>query len=92
MQLDLFRNFDESERDKILTEKANRLLDAVNDDNKIKYAPQWYFQHEDLIVLVAANKEKDVIFNIIDANGNIPNGFSACWRDVNHIRQELKLN
>lgn len=93
MQLSLFDNQDLRPVDDLLTEKANALLEALNEGRKPKdeYQPQYYFQTGEMIVLIAANKEKNVVCNIIDLEGKTPEGFSACWRNAHHIKQELGL-
>lgn len=72
---------------------ADALLDAVNLDRKPKdkYQIEYYYQHEKLFVLIAVNREKDIICNVVDENGNIPDGFCVCWRIHPHILQELKI-
>lgn len=88
MQLDLFKPIAE-EVD--LSDKANRLLFLLNDGAKKRdfYEPKYYQQINDLIVLVACNKENDHIFNIIDIYGNTPKEFSVCWRNAQHVRQDI---
>lgn len=72
---------------------ADALLDAVNLDRKQKdkYQIEYYYKHEKLFVLIAVNREKNVICNIVDENGKVPNGFCVCWRVHQHILQELNL-
>lgn len=72
---------------------ADALLDAVNLDrkNKDKYQIEYYYQHEKLFVLIAVNREKNIICNIVDENGKVPNGFCVCWRIHQHVFQELNL-
>ncbi len=93
MQLSLFENKEIHPVDQLLTEKANVLLQALNDRRKTKemYLPQYYFKHLDMVVLIASDKNKNTLFNIIDMEGKTPSGFSACWRSANHIKQELGL-
>lgn len=93
MQLSLFENKEIHPVDEFLTQKANVLLEALNEGRKSKeqYQPLYYFQEDDKIVLIAGNKEKKIVCNILDLKGNTPDGFSACWRSVNHIKQELNL-
>ena len=78
--------------DDIITERANNLLEALNEglNKKDFYLPHYYWQENGNIVLMAVNKEKDAMFNIINGKtGETPEGFSACWRNINHIKQEL---
>ena len=72
---------------------ANSLLDMLNLDlkPKEKYQIEYYYQHENLFVLIASNKEKNIICNVVDENGNIPDGFCVCWRIHPHILQELNI-
>lgn len=72
---------------------ADALIDALNLDRKPKdqYKIQYYYQHENLFVLIAANREKNIICNIVDENGKVPKGFCVCWRVHQYILQELKI-
>lgn len=72
---------------------ADMLLDALNLDRKPKdkYRIEYYYQHENLFVLIAVNREKNIICNIVDENGKPPKGFCVCWRIHPHILQELKI-
>lgn len=72
---------------------ANHLLELLNDGIKKgeAFEPQYTFIQDDYTVLIAANKHKEVLFNVLDLMGNIPNGFSANWRTIHHIKQELKF-
>lgn len=96
MQLSIFDYLEEIKNpDDIITEKANKLLEVLNDGRKNKdfYAPHFYWQENGNIVLMAVNKEKDILFNIINGKtGETPEGFSACWRNLYHIKQELNQN
>ena len=93
MQLSIFDVLEEiRDPEDIITEKANLLLEALNEGlkTKDKYLPHYYFQENGNIVLIAVNKEKDVVCNIIEGKtGETPKDFSACWRNVEHIKQEL---
>jgi len=93
MQLTIFDIIEEIKNpDDIITEKATLLLEALNDGKKSKdkYLPHYYFQEKGNIVLIAINKDKDVLCNVIDGKtGNTPNNFSACWRTIQHLKQEL---
>lgn len=91
MQLSLFEEYRTD--DEIIMDKANDLLDMLNEDFKEsdKYLPQYHLQQNGIIVLIVANKNKDVLFNAIDSKGNIPEGFSANWRIAPHIKEEMNL-
>lgn len=75
MQLSLFDN--------LWQNKANNLLSLLNDGRKGKdvFYPLDALKVKDKIVIIAQNAECRV-FNIIDNEGNIPEGESACWRVV----------
>jgi hypothetical protein len=90
--LDFFDHPDAPDRDQILTDKANALLEALNDGLKTKdhYLPQYTYQEGNFIMLIACNKEKDIMHNILDVDGNTPPGMSACWRNASQIKQDLK--
>lgn len=72
---------------------ANSLLDILNLDlkPKEKYKIEYYYQHEKLFVLIASNREKNIVCNVVDENGNVPDGFCVCWRIHQHILQELNI-
>lgn len=55
---------------------------ACNDGLKPKdrYIPHYTFQEGKYIVLIVANREKHVMCNILDNEGNQPSGLSVCWR------------
>ncbi len=74
-------------------EKANELLDMINDGlkEKNKYRPNYYCEFEGYWLFMACNKEKDLLCNLLDNDGNTPNGFCVNWRNINHIKQELQL-
>lgn len=76
----------------VLTSKANLLVDMLNEGLKKKeqYITFAYQQVNELIVLIVTNKEKDFLGNVLDANGNTPKDFSVCWRNLSHIKNELK--
>lgn len=71
---------------------ADALLEAVNLGIKPKdqYVMQYYYQHENLFVLIACNKEKNIICNVVDENGKLPKGFCVCWRQHSTIIHEIK--
>lgn len=96
LSFDFFNVPDVPDYDQILSDKANALIDALNEGLKPKeqYLPQYTFQEGNFVVLIASNKDKDILCNILDAYGNTPLGISACWRNKNHIKndlQELKI-
>lgn len=88
-QLNIF-DLPELNRDEILTEKANELLELLNDGRKDKYLPQYYFQENGYIVLIACNKANDKLFNVLDLEGNTPFGFSSNWRIFSEVQKEIK--
>lgn len=74
------------------SEKANLLLETLNEDIKPKnhYQPHYTYQEKGIIVLIAINPDKDVLCNAIEAStGNTPNGFIANWRHIDHVKKEL---
>lgn len=89
IQLNLFTEYEIDQKNEKLSNAANAILAALNDGQKEKYEPHYYFQEGNYIVLMAVNKHKESVFNILDLDGNVPNGFSACWRNLEHIKQDL---
>jgi hypothetical protein len=89
-QLNLFEQYEIDQKNEKLSKAASDILAALNDGMKVKYEPHYYFQEGNFIVLMAVNKNKESVFNILDLDGNVPNGFSACWRNLEHIKQDLK--
>lgn len=89
LTLDLFKPIN---KEIDLNNKAIALLNLLNEGSKKRdfFEPINYAQIEDLIVLMAENKEKEKLFNVIDLKGNIPKGFSVNWRIANHVKSELK--
>ena len=79
--------------DQIQLDKANSLLEGLNDGlrEKEKYQPVAHYTEKGFEVFICANREKDMLFNVLDFEGNIPNGFSANWRTIHHINIELNL-
>lgn len=46
-----------------------------------------------MIVLIAIDPDKDVLCNVIDERtGLTPRGFSANWRNIEHIENKLLKN
>lgn len=88
-QLNLFQEYEIDQKNEKLTNAANSILAAVNDGMKVKYKPHYYFQEGNFIVLMAVNKNKESIFNILDLEGNTPDGMSSCWRNLQHIQHDL---
>lgn len=90
LQLDFFKPIAE-EVD--LSIKANSLLFMLNEGCKKSemYEPTHYMQINDLIVLIAENKQNEKLFNVMDIDGNIPNEFSVNWRTASHVREEVFL-
>lgn len=77
----------------IQLQRAVSLLDSLNEDLKPKeqYQSVGIFTEKGLNVYICANSEKDILFNVLDYDGNFPKDFSACWRTFEHIKQDLKL-
>ncbi len=88
LQLDLFSPIAE---DTDISAKANLLLMMLNEGKKKSemYEPTHYLQINDLVVLIAENKQGDKVFNVIDADGNTPKDFSVNWRNAQHVKQEI---
>jgi hypothetical protein len=94
-QLSLFDAIQEDflDLDQLLTDKANLLLDMLNDGlKKNLYVQNSYMQIANKILLVATNNDKDFLFNVVDLNGNTPIDFSANWRTAQHVKHELFIN
>ncbi|TDX83951.1 hypothetical protein [Epilithonimonas xixisoli] len=76
---------------------ADQLLDMINYGlkEKEKYHSVAVFTEGIYEVYICGRRfEKDKIelqFNILDFEGKIPPGFSANWRNYEHIKRELKL-
>ncbi|OHT44451.1 hypothetical protein [Flavobacterium tructae] len=88
-QLNIFEEFEIDQRNEKLSIAADEILAALNDGMKVKYEPHYYFQEGGLIVLMAVNKFKDVVFNILDLDGKVPAGLTPCWRNVQYIKQDI---
>ena len=97
MQLTIFdvlESMELEDQNDFISKKASLLLEALNDGLKKteQYLPHYWFQEKENIVLIAVNKHKDVLFNVIDGEtGETPVNFSACWRNLEHIKQELNI-
>lgn len=70
---------------------ANDLIDMLNDGRSKKdiYYAQGHFEDYGYHVFIAKNKSGDVLFNCLDSNGKIPEGFNACWRGIEHVAVEI---
>ncbi|MBP1222623.1 hypothetical protein [Flavobacterium sp. 1355] len=88
-QLNLFTEYEIEEKNEKLSQAADEILAALNDGMKVKFEPHYYFQDGGLIILMAVNKLKVSVFNILDLDGNVPDGFTSCWRNIQHIKQDL---
>lgn len=84
---ELFNLFSE-----IQLQKATDLLSLLNDDLKPqeKYLPIGVCERKGFEIYACINKDREVLFNILDFEGNIPPGFSVNWRIYQHIKQELQ--
>lgn len=76
-----------------LLASANQLIDLLNDGRKAAevYNAEAYHEIKGLYLFVASNKDKKRVFNVLTSEGKTPEGFSANWRNYNHIRHELNL-
>lgn len=88
-QLNLFTEYEIDQKNEKLSNAANAILAALNDGMKVKYEPHYYFQEGNYIVLMAVNKNKESVFNILDLDGNTPKGISSCWMGLSSLKQEL---
>lgn len=79
--------------DEILNANANSLVDAINEGRKPKdrYKPHSYVQIGRYVVF-SIKKGENILFNCLDINGDVPSGFSACWRSYHHVFEELFPN
>jgi hypothetical protein len=81
----------------IQLQNANQLLQLINEDLKPKeqYRSIAVFSHDQYEVYICGRMHgKDQIelqFNILDFEGKTPKGFSANWRNYEHIKRELNL-
>lgn len=78
----------------IQLERANALLDSLNEDLKPneKYEPIGVFTEKGFDVYICGNAKKEILFNVLNFDGNFPAGFSSNWRTFIHVKDELKLN
>lgn len=90
-QLSLFDAVQEDikDLDDILTEKANLLLDALNDGLKKNLWECHSWKQFNDVVLLVANKGTDFVFNVLDLNGKTPKGFCVNWRNAQLVKDEL---
>lgn len=88
-QLSLFNDVKED----AFRKTAEELLDLLNDGVKPKdhYRIEYYYEHLDMFVLIACNREKNIVCNVVDINGKIPKDFCVNWRSHNHIFHELNI-
>lgn len=77
--------------EELIMKSADELLDMLNEGRTKKelFYGQYTYRHGNFNVFMAANIEKKAVFNVLDDEGNIPAGFSMCWRDFSHIENEL---
>ncbi len=78
--------------DSIIETTADELLDLLNMDRKPKeiYHPQYFAKVGNYTVVIVAKSKTDVLGNIIDQDGKIPDGFCVNWRILSIIKQDLK--
>lgn len=86
-QLSLFTEIEQE----AFRKTADALLDLLNLDAKLKdfYQIEYYYQHKNLFVLIACNREKKPVCNVVDSDGKIPDGFCWNWRNHNLVIDEL---
>jgi len=74
-------------------ESANNLLHELNDGRKKDFFDAVkIYQHGDLYIMTAENKESGIFCNVVDVNGKTPVGFSANWRRKAHILDDIKVS
>jgi len=80
--------------DIIRHEKINALLDALNTGVApgAQYVAHSALPRRNTILLAAVNHDKNILFNLVDKEGNTPRGHPAAWRTAQEIENELKLN
>lgn len=78
--------------EELMERNAYSLLNLLNESRKPreKYHPQHIAYHGRYRVLIACTQNKDAVGNIIDREGNIPEGFCVNWRSLSIIKHELK--
>lgn len=87
-QLSLFEEI----KEELFRKKADGLLNLLNMDLKPKdqYIIHYYYTHKDLYILIASDRHKHIVCNMVNDKGEVPSNFSVNWRTHNHILQELK--
>lgn len=72
---------------------ALRMLESINEGRKPKeqYVAHFAMHEKGYIVYMAANQQKEVIFNVLTEDGELPKDMSTCWRTWQHIKQDLGL-
>lgn len=76
---------------------ANQLLDLINEDlkEKEKYKSIAVFTEGVYEVYICGRMhgedQVELQFNVLDFEGKTPKGFSANWRNYEHIKRELNL-
>ena len=93
MQLSILDELHELDLESKRGEKAKELLEFLNEGRKNidLFYSQFYFQHDNLFILIACNKQKEIMFNAIDENANIPENHSPNWKTWPTIKHELNL-
>jgi len=77
----------------LLYQNAGQLLDMLNDGLKPKeqYHPIATYEEKGITVFICGNKEEQrLMCNALDFEGNIPRGFSACWRLHQLVQHDLE--
>lgn len=77
----------------ILKKKAIELLNTIiqSDNRKNRTTEIDIVKIGSNLHLLAAEIHGSKVFNLVDTLGEIPSGFSANWRNFQHIKQELRL-
>ena len=78
--------------DAVLTDKANKLVEMLNEGLKKKEQYERYLttQVNELFVLVVINDKKEMLGNILDIYGKTPNNCSVNWRFLNIVKQDIE--
>lgn len=90
MQFNLFTQQENQVKDQILTDKANDLLNLLN-DGKEQYNPWYYDIVNEFVILIAKHSKENIfVFNMLKNDGTTPTDCSSNWRDLTHVKSDLK--
>lgn len=73
-------------------EKANNILGALNIGRSPKDAYELIDSVQPIegyFVITAVNKKGEKVYNLLDEQGNPPDGFTVNWRSMQHIHSEI---